>query len=124
MESVLRDDSVMLVWWATEVECGSALTRLEREGSLDSGELAVATRRLSDLKRAWHEVQPVENIRRVAQRLLRTHPLRAANSLQLAAALVASEDDPASMQVVCLDDRLIGAARREGLSVVGASEPG
>lgn len=124
VEAVLHGDPVMLVWWATEVECGSALARLERDGSLDSDQLEVAMHRLSELKEGWHEVQPVETVRRVAQRLLRTHPLRAADSLQLAAALVASEEDPASLQIFSLDSRLVGAARREGLSVVGAPESG
>lgn len=75
------------------------------------------------LRGAWHEVLPVESVRRTARRLLRTHPLRAADSLQLAAALVASEGDPASMEVVALDSRLVEAAQREGLVVVEAPEP-
>ncbi|MGI8778208.1 MAG: hypothetical protein ACR2LJ_12700 [Acidimicrobiales bacterium] len=73
--------------------------------------------RLEQLAGAWHEVQPVESVRRVAHRLLRTHSLRAADSLQLAAAVVASEGVPRSMEFVCLDRRLVGAARREGLAV-------
>lgn len=124
VESIFRADPVMLVWWATEVECGSALVRLEREGALGAVELTVAIRRLTELKGAWHEVQPVESVRRMAQRLLRTHPLRAADSLQLAAALAAAEGDPASMEMLSLDSRLVDAAGREGLIVVGAPGPG
>ena len=33
--SLATKDPVMLVWWATEVECASAIARLERDGSLD-----------------------------------------------------------------------------------------
>lgn len=115
--AAFQNDSVMLVWWATEVECVSALARLERDGALEDTQFAVAIRRLAELKAAWHEVQPVQSVRRVAQRLLRTHPLRAADSLQLAAALAASEGNPASLQFLSFDQRLVEAAEREGLSI-------
>jgi hypothetical protein len=49
---------------------------------------------------------------------LRVHPLRAADALQLAAAIVASEDQPASLPFVTLDDRLGQAAQREGFTVI------
>jgi predicted nucleic acid-binding protein len=55
--------------------------------------------------------------RELANRLSRTHPLRAADAMQLAAALVAAEERPASLRLVTLDDRLADAARREGFVV-------
>jgi len=116
--ALLQADPVMLVWWATEVECASALSRLEREAALTGPALTAALGRLDQLKGTWHEIQPVESVRRTARRLLRTHALRAADSLQLAAAVVASEGDPASMEMVALDHRLMEAAQREGLVVV------
>jgi hypothetical protein len=57
-------------------------------------------------------------VRRTAERLLRTHPLRAADSLQLAAALIAADHDPSNLEIVCLDARLTSAARREGFAVL------
>ena len=57
-------------------------------------------------------------VRNIAQRLLRTHPLHSADSIQLAAAIVAAELEPASLEFVCLDDRLSEAAMREGFRVV------
>jgi hypothetical protein len=51
------------------------------------------------------------------------HPLRAADALQLAAAVIAAERRPASLEVVTLDDRLASAARKEGF-VVAAVGPG
>ena len=53
----------------------------------------------------------------IARRLLRVHPLRAADSLQLAAAFLASEGKPSTLEFVCLDDRLVIAAQREGFPV-------
>jgi hypothetical protein len=51
-------------------------------------------------------------------RLLRVHALRAGDALQLAAALVAAEGQPGSLEIVTLDERLALAASREGLRVV------
>ncbi|MDT3677593.1 MAG: hypothetical protein ROZ64_01995 [Burkholderiaceae bacterium] len=51
-------------------------------------------------------------------RALRVHPLRAADSTPLAAALVAAEHQPATLAFVCLDQRLTEAAAREGFEVV------
>ena len=46
----------------------------------------------------------------LVRRLLRVHDLPAADALQLAAALAASEQSPESLEVVCLDTRLAAAA--------------
>jgi predicted nucleic acid-binding protein len=114
----LERDQGIVAWWATAVECMSALVRLEREGSLPSPSLGDAVRRLDALASAWQEVQPVGLVRQVAIRLLRVHPLRTADALQLAAAVVAAEDHPSTMPLVTLDERLAQAAEREGFPVV------
>jgi hypothetical protein len=77
-----------------------------------------ALHRLDALSMAWREVQPVGRVRQVATRLLRVHPLRAGDALQLGAAIVASEDQPATLPIVTLDDRLAQAAEREGFMVL------
>ncbi len=94
MTTELERDSALIVWWGTEVECVSALARLERTGDLDSRALAAAIARLSPLTDAWREVEPIARVRQVATRLVRVHALRAADALQLAAAIVAAENDP------------------------------
>jgi uncharacterized protein len=116
--SLLAADTAMLVWWATPVEVTSALVRREREGSLPASGVTHALDRLRGLAAAWSEILPVDAIRLAAQRLLRIHPLRAAGALQLAAAMVASENDPASLQIVSLDERLNEIADREGFGIV------
>ncbi len=119
--AVLREyelDPEVVAWWATEAECVSALARLEREGSLTAPSMGEGLRRLDGLTRAWREVQPVTAVRTTAIRLLRVHPLRTADALQLGAAIVAAEDHPATLQLVTLDERLAQAAEREGFAVV------
>lgn len=118
MIALLREDSDMIAWWGTPVECVSALARQQREGSLGQEALVEAVARLRQLQEAWHEVEPTEMVRETAERLLRVHPLRAADSLQLAAAVTASDHRPSQLPFVCNDGRLTEAAQREGFTVV------
>ncbi len=120
--SLLEHDPVMLVWWGTPVECTSALARREREGAISAADAARAVDRLRRATAGWQEVLPADAVRSTAQRLLRVHPLRAADALQLGAAIVASEHDPASLELVTLDDRLADAAGREGFPVARPQE--
>lgn len=112
----LKQDTEMIVWWGTAVECTSAIARREREGALDAALSDAAFEGLHMLAQSWHEISPVDPVRQLATRLLRVHSLRATDSLQLAAALVAAEGEPASLTFVCLDNRLDDAARLEGLA--------
>lgn len=119
-EAVLAEyerDPGIVVWWASEVECVSALSRLERDGSLHLDRLRLAMRRLDGLAQAWLEVSPGPRLRQLAIRLLRVHPLRSADAFQLAAATVAAEEQPPTLTLVTLDERLAGAAEREGFPV-------
>jgi hypothetical protein len=114
MEHLLAQDPGVVTWWGTPVECLSALMRLVREGRLADDDVRDAELRLHELRNGWDEVLPGEACRRTAERMLRVHALRAADALQLAAALIAADHDPSRMEFVCLDQRLIEAGRKEG----------
>jgi hypothetical protein len=116
---ILEQDPVMLSWWGTPVECASAIARREREGAIRLRDANTALERLRTLGESWQEVLPSEAVRAAAQRLLRVHALRAADSLQLAAAVVAAEHEAATLPFVSLDERLNEAATREGFPVMG-----
>jgi len=118
--ALLEEDSEVLAWWGTPVEMACALARREHEELLTADEVAAALDAARVLAEGWHEIVPSDAVRRTAERLLRTHPLRAADALQLAAALIAADHDPTSLAIVCLDERLRVAARREGFIVLGA----
>ena len=113
----LAEDPEVVVWCLTPVEVISALTRRRRESALKPTEFRKAN---VLLERAWSEVVSLERVRERARRLLESHPLRAADALQLAAALVAAEDNPADVPCVTLDRRLALAAEKEGFPVLGA----
>ncbi|MEO8511716.1 MAG: hypothetical protein ABI534_10825 [Chloroflexota bacterium] len=74
--------------------------------------------RLDAVAAAWREILPIPNVRRNAIRLLRVHSLSAADALQLAAAMIAAEEHPATLPFVTLDSRLALAAEREGFHIV------
>jgi predicted nucleic acid-binding protein len=114
---LLEQDAGMIVWWGTPVECTSAIARRERDRALDPASAAHCIDRLDQLAVEWQEVLPSSPLRVTAQRLLRVHALRAADSLQLAAAIAAAELEPASLDFVSLDERLIDAAAREGFRI-------
>jgi uncharacterized protein len=114
---LFQADAELIVWWATRVECASAVARLEREGSIEAAAVSASLDRLKQLAGIWDEVQPTPRLRAVAERLLRVHPLRAADALQLAAMVEVDADGARDLDVVCFDDRLAKAALREGFRV-------
>ena len=116
----LAADPVPVVWTLTPVEISSAIQRLLRDGMIAEGVAEEAERRAGDLVRACHVVIDVEMAKSQAQRLLRLHALRAADALQLAAALEWCGSRASGRILHTLDTRLAAAARREGFAVPSA----
>ena len=111
-------DGSIAAWWGSPVECCSAVGRLRREGRItvrDEDEIRGA---LDALAGCWTEIEPTAELRGAAARLVLNHPLRAADALQLAAALAWSRGSGTGHGFVCLDERLRLAARNEGFSVL------
>jgi hypothetical protein len=115
---LLEADDEIVVWWATRVECASALARLEREGVLSERELRPTRAMLDTIAERWSEVNATEAVRGRAEQLLRGHALRAADALQLAAALVWRGGLSRDSSLVTLDDRIRRAAIVEGFTVL------
>ena len=105
-------------WWGTLIEAVSSLNRLTRQGGLNVKESRQAFARLDYLRGRWNEVQPTQEVRDRAERLLRIHPLRAADALQLAAALVWCGDRPQGRALIGAEGNLSNAAIAEGFTVV------
>ena len=115
---VLEADERMAAWWGTSVECVAAVARQERDAGIDVDRAAELLRRLDALAAQWYEVSPGRRIKVIARRLLRVHPLKAADALQLAAAVAVAEDEPGLIGFVSFDARLNEAAGREGFTLV------
>ena len=118
LQALAEQDSDMLVWWGSKVECVSALARLERDTALDPRAAVRAFGRLEQLAAGWHEIDPSDILREAAARFLRVHPLKAADALQLAAAFTVAEQRPASLEMLTLDERLASPAQKEGFVVI------
>lgn len=104
----------MAMWRGTRLECLSALSRRRREGTLRSAAADASRRMLADLVEDALVVEPHPEVWDRAERLLETHPLNAADALQLASALAWCRERPGGRGFVCLDTRLREAATREG----------
>jgi len=117
LTALVAEDKEMTMWWSTPLECQSALHRRHREAPLAAEVLATATERLRAIVEHADTVSPTDEVRRRAARLVAVHPLRAADALQLAAALIWCEEQPHGEAFVCLDARLRDAAQREGFDI-------
>jgi predicted nucleic acid-binding protein len=118
---LLHADSSQLVWCLSRTEVTSAVWRLAREGVFSPEQVRSIDGRVAKLAARWHEVTAVEPVREIAERALRSHALRAADALQLAAALVAVDQQPRGRPFVVADGPLGLAAEREGFDVVRPS---
>lgn len=119
-ERWIGEDASAVTWTLSGVEIASALWRLVRDGALAERAARAAETLVDELLLHAHVVADVERVKAVAGRLLRVHPLRAADALQLAAALVWADGHPSGLTVHTLDRRLGAAAAREGFRVLPA----
>jgi hypothetical protein len=90
---------------------------LRRENSLTEDHARAAELRAEEFASGSYIVADVDSVKALATRLLRVHALRAADALQLGAALVWAGGRPEGKTLHTLDERLAVAARREGFSV-------
>jgi len=118
MIRLLKADDEIAIWWGTPTECWSALARREREVEWSAKTTEEALVNLQKIMEHAHEVMPSRAVRACSRRLLFTHSLRAADALQLAAAVVLSATEVAELEFVTLDAALAQAARKEGLRVI------
>lgn len=115
---IVENDPVIITWWATRTECISALSREMRNRRLSVEDYSAAGHRLEILAQSWREILPSQEVRRLAERLLRVHPLRSADAFQLSAALIACDQNPGGFEFVCADKRLNEAALKEGFTIL------
>ena len=107
-----------VTWWAAPVEVTSSLNRLYRERNLTLEGKQQAISRLTYLRRRWNEIQPADEVRDSAERLLNIHKLKAADALQLAAALVWCGQRPHGRHFIGADGVLADAAEAEGFTLI------
>lgn len=117
VRDILNEDPSLVIWWGTRTECVSAFMRQVREGALTPADARAARQVLDAVMQVGIEMQPSEAVRGTAERLLGVHPLRAADALQLAAAIQWCEGRTAGNGLVVFDRRLREAGYAEGFNV-------
>jgi predicted nucleic acid-binding protein len=95
-----------VVWWATPVEIASALARLVRTREINSSDCAKARLVATALAEEWSVIQPSNALRARAMQLVDRYDLRAADAMQLAAALEWCEEVPQGEVFVTADQKL------------------
>ena len=119
-ERLVDQDTDIAMWWGARVECASAVRRQIRDRTLAPALAVVASASIERLASQAREIPPSEHLRRLACELVDRHPLRAADALQLAAAVTARTAAAEPIDFVCLDQRLRLAAATEGFAVLPA----
>jgi predicted nucleic acid-binding protein len=115
----MNSDPIVAVWALTRAELMSAIERRRRDDPDLASRLSAARADVMKSWGIWTEIAMIEAVREHAERVVATHPLRAADALQLGAALVAAAGNPGTLQFATLDRRLAVAAEREGFPVLG-----
>jgi predicted nucleic acid-binding protein len=120
-ERWLAEDPEAVTWTLTPVEVVSALRRLARDAELPESAAARAEALLGEILTHTHVVCDVERVKEIACRLLRVHVLRAADALQLGAAVAWADGTPHGLILHTFDRRLGLAAAREGFRILPES---
>jgi len=120
----LLEDDHIVTWAWTRTEITSAIERRAREGALTRAQRRAVLARLRTFAAGWDEVIDVLSVRTRANAVLARHPLRAADAGQLGAAMLVSEQLADPLVFLCLDQRLVEAAEREGLAVADTAIEG
>lgn len=115
----LAKDPKVTTWMMTRLEVLSAIARRKRERPEQAALLSRVIRDVLEASPNWTEISEAVPARRLAERIIMDHSLRAADALQLGAAILAADGDPLSLEFVTLDRRLAEAAASEGFPVLG-----
>jgi hypothetical protein len=118
VEPLLQRDPEMAFWWGAPLEWWQALLAAQRRQTISAADLQKAREVLDHLRARGFEVQPTEDLRARALRLLAVHPLKAADALELAAALIWCRERTQGAGFVSLHPPLRLAAAMEGFRVL------
>jgi predicted nucleic acid-binding protein len=117
VRGIVDSETATLASDLSYVEFHAALARRRREGSLAA---RTATALRARFRREWPDFGRVAVSHDVVSRaavLVGKHPLRSLDALHLASALVVAHGAPEALRFGAGDERLVAAARAEGLRI-------
>ncbi len=71
VKRLAEEDSALIVWWGTPIECYSALARRRREKMITSTDEELAQYALALLLEVWTEIEASREVREAASASLR-----------------------------------------------------
>jgi predicted nucleic acid-binding protein len=101
------------------IEVESAVRRRQRSGDIATSAAETVIAATASDRDACILVELGEEVDRRARGLLATHPLRAADAVHLASCLWLAERTGEAVEFVAFDERLLDAARAEGIAAHG-----
>ena len=117
MRELVASDEEIIVWTLTLVELISATWR-RKPLSFNDAQRAVAAALIVTADTTWPKVSDLRSVVATSHHIARRYRLRAGDTIQLAAALIASRRNPSNLPFVTLDRELASAARAEGFPVL------
>lgn len=102
----------------SEIEVASAVARRSREGRLSAANRDRVLAQLREDVATMYVVELSREVADIACSLLRRHPLRGADAIQLASCVHLAGQMEASPEIVVYDVELARAARAEGVAVL------
>src|SRR5439155_491378 len=109
----LREDATVAIWTFTRVEVLSALARRRRAEPRMRRQIAAARHEFLEAWPRWSEVTMIDAVKRLAERLVETHPLRAAHALQLGSGRRGKDAVEVAREMLATYGSLSGVAGRE-----------
>ncbi len=117
--ALFKKTKKMLVWEFTQTECFSAICKKEKNGDLSDLFLKEALHSMLQLSGLWNEISPLSALTKsLAKRIISAYGLKTLDSLQLATALVACQEDTKRLTFITYDKGLAKAALKEGFYVI------
>ena len=116
VRELLADAQIVAASDLTLIECDRVLHRAAALGELSEAEAADRRAHLATAAGHWHLLRVGGDVVDRARQPFPGDPIRTLDAIHLASALVA-RSAAAGLQVLSLDDRIRGAARRLGMKV-------
>jgi predicted nucleic acid-binding protein len=118
VEALIAADPRLATSKVAYAEAHAGLARKLREGALSAAAHQRVSRRFDSHWRAYIRVDLLDPLLALTRDLVGRHPLRGFDAIHLASAIRLQQQLGEPIQLVASDDRLLTAARNEGLATL------
>jgi len=118
VDAVLAGEPILATSKVAFAEVHAGLARKLREKALTTTAYRKTSRAFDTDWRAYLRVDLADGLLLIVRDLVRRHPLRGFDAIHLASAMRLQEQLGEEVQVIASDDRLLTAAREEGLQTL------